>query len=716
MNDFFDHLVHEFELPLINPVLIFSLILFIILLSPILLKRLNIPGIIGLIISGVVIGPHGLNILAKSSAVDLFSTIGLLYIMFIAGLELDMNEFKANRNNSLIFGFLTFFIPIAIGYPVCYYVLDYDINASMLTASMFATHTLVAYPIVSRFGISKSKVVAVTVGGTILTDTAVLIILAIITRNSVGNLNAEFWSKLTISLAIFSAIMFLIIPKLARWFFRKLESEKHAHYIFVLSIVFFAAFLAEVAGVEPIIGAFVAGLTLNKLIPPSSALMNRIEFNGNALFIPFFLISVGMIVDVSVILNGDRALIVAGTLTIVALIGKWLAAFIAQIIFKYSKAQRQLIFGLSSSHAAATLAIILVGYKANILDENILNGTIILILITCVVASFATEKAAKQIIIGGEGDSLPKENSNGFSNEHILLPIADIDNIGKHLELAMLIKDKYSPNPVSILSVVPNDKEAEMNILKSKNKLEEFVRQGSSTETKVNIIATIDHNAASGISRTSREIMSDIIIIGWPKKADLMDKLFGEKIEGIISNADKTIFITHLDKPLVSLKRIIIFTPPLVELENGFPTWLFKVIKLAQELSLPIIHYGDAKTQEAIANSIKKAAQNVIISYQEFIEWEDILVLSKNINSEDMIVLVTSRKGAVSYTNALDNVPAKLEKYFDLNNKIIVYPKQHDYNHLSENYEDISRGPISKGIESIGKGIDTIFRLGKGED
>src|SRR5690554_3747007 len=361
MTDFFKHLMHEFELPLGNPVLIFSLILFIILLSPILLRKLNIPGIIGLIIAGVVIGPHGLNILEKSSAIDLFSTIGLLYIMFIAGLELDMNEFKSNRNKSLLFGLFTFIFPLGIGFPVCYYLLGYDFNASFLTASMFATHTLVAYPIVSKLGVSKNQAVAITVGGTILTDTAVLIILAVIIGNSQGNLDKEFWIRLLVSLAIFSFIMFFIVPKIAKWFFRKLESEKHSHYIFLLSVVFFAAFLAEVAGVEPIIGAFVAGLALNKLIPHSSALMNRIEFIGNSLFIPFFLIGVGMLVDVSVITKGPNALIIAGTLSAVALIGKWLAALFTQLVFKYSAAQRQLIFGLSGAHAAATLAVILVG-------------------------------------------------------------------------------------------------------------------------------------------------------------------------------------------------------------------------------------------------------------------------------------------------------------------------------------------------------------------
>ncbi len=550
MIEFFRHLLEEFALPLKNPVLVFSLILLIILLSPILLRRLNIPGIIGLIISGVIIGPYGLNILEKNSAIDLFSTIGLLYIMFIAGLELDLNEFKANRNKSLLFGLLTFIIPLAIGFPVCHYLLHYDFNASFLTASMFATHTLVAYPIVSKLGVSKNQAVAVTVGGTILTDTAVLIILAVILGNKQGNLGQEFWIKLGISLTIFSAIMFLIIPRIAKWFFRKLESEKHSHYIFVLAVVFFGAFLAEVAGVEAIIGAFVAGLALNKLIPHSSALMNRIEFIGNSLFIPFFLISVGMLVNVRVLLSGPTALIVAGALTVVALSGKWLAALFTQLVFRYSGAQRQLIFGLSGAHAAATLAVILVGYKEKILDENILNGTIILILITCIVASFATERAAKKIIVQTDDDVSDLMRVNGFDNEHILLPIANIDRIEKLLEFTIFIKDKKSVNPISILSVVSNNDEAEVNILKTRNKLEEFVRQASASETKVNVITTIDHNPASGIARISREIMADIILLGWPRKVGLIDRLAFNLFCSIASRTSIASFLQRIASSL----------------------------------------------------------------------------------------------------------------------------------------------------------------------
>ncbi|PBI90792.1 Glutathione-regulated potassium-efflux system protein KefC [Flavobacterium sp. ACN2] len=713
MIEFFRHLLQEFELPLSNPVLIFSLILFIILLCPILLKKINIPGIIGLIISGVIIGPHGLNILAKNSAVDLFSTIGLLYIMFIAGLELDMNEFKANRNKSLLFGFFTFILPLSIGFPVCFYLLKYDFNASFLTASMFATHTLVAYPIVSKLGIAKNQAVAITVGGTILTDTAVLIILAVIMGSSQGNLNQAFWVKLIISLAIFSAIMFLIIPRVAKWFFKKLESEKHAHYIFVLSVVFFAAFLAEVAGVEPIIGAFVAGLALNPLIPHSSALMNRIEFMGNSLFIPFFLISVGMLVDVSVILSGPTALIVAGTLSVVAIFGKWIAAFFTQIVFKYTRTERQLIFGLSSAHAAATLAVILVGFKAKILDENILNGTIILILITCIVASFATEKAAKKIAICEEEISHEDADRDQILDEHILIPLAKSSAAASLLDFALLIKDKKSSNPVTLLTIVPNNNQAEKNILKYRKAADKFVIQGSASEVKINTIARIDHNPASGIARTSKEIMSDIVIVGWPRKTGFIDKIFGENVDSIINNVDKTLFICRFQKNFIEEKRLVFICPPFSERGIGFHLLMQKVSRLAQELSIPIVIYGEERTYQAIQQIASNLKLNSKFGFKNVSDWEDFESISNEIKPTDLVVVNLSRKGSVSYQSIFDKLPTKFEKYFDSNNVMLVYPQDDRKESAMDAYEDFTASPLAKGIEAIeqiGRGLGSILK------
>lgn len=721
MTDFFNHLSNEFVLPLQNPVLVFSLILLIILLAPILLKRLNIPGIIGLIISGMLIGPYGFNLLENNFAIKLFSTIGLLYIMFIAGLELDLTEFKTNRNKSLVFGFFTFIIPIAIGFPVMYYALgyfyDFDFNASLLTASMFATHTLVAYPIVSKLGVSKNQAVAITVGGTILTDTAVLIILAVILGNHRGTLDQSFWIQLGISLAIFSAIMFLLIPRIAKWFFRKLESEKHAHYIFVLAVVFFAAFLAEVAGVEAIIGAFVAGLALNPLIPNSSALMNRIEFMGNSLFIPFFLISVGMIVDISVLTSGTEAIVVAITLSAVALIGKWIAAFFTQKAFGYTGPQRQLIFGLSAGHAAATLAVILVGFREGILDEGILNGTIVLILITCVVASFAAEKAAKKIVIaeGNEANNEEMKTPSG-SEEQILMPVANLEILEKLLDFALIIKDKQSENPISLLTVVPNNDEADLRVLKYRKVLENFILQGSATETQINILTSIDHNPASGIARAAKENMANFVILGWPRKTGFLDRLLGEKIDSIIEKVDKNLVLANIVKPLIEDKRLVFICPPLTEKEIGFPAVLQKVLRISQEYSSQIVLYAEESTYLTIQQMMKARKLSGKLNFHEFHNWDDFLVISRDIKPKDLIIFLASKRGSLSHHTSLEKAPSKFERYLSKNNLIVIYPQTKAGGATMDDYENFSPAPLSKGIEAIeqiGKGIGKIGHIFK---
>ena len=601
--------------------------------------------------------------------------------MFIVGLELDLKEFKANQNKSVVFGIFTFVIPFLIGYPVCRYLLDLNVYASILTASMFSTHTLVTYPIVSRMGVSKNQAVAITVGGTILTDTAVLIVLAIVINSSQGAFEFQFLLKLLISLVVFSSIVFFIIPIIAKWFFQKMESEKYLHYIFVLFIVFLCGFLAELGGIEPIIGAFAAGLALNKLIPHSSALMNRIEFIGNALFIPIFLISVGMLVDISVIFDGYQAIYIAAVLSVVAIVGKWLAAYLTQKTFKYSVDQRNVIFGLSSSHAAATLAVILVGFKAGIIDEYILNGTIILILLTCIVASFVIQKAAKQIAIAEEDEDIIPSELGHYAQEKILVPIADASNIGKHIELAMLLKDKKSVNSISLLGVMPNNEQAERNIIIFKKNLQEQLSDAVAADMKVDVIATIDHNVAGGIVRTARETMADIVILGWPGKTGILEKLVGDKVDLIIKNMDKNLFICHIEKDMISHKRIVVVSPPLAEKELGFDVWVNKIVKLSQELSLPVIHYGHPETQSLIANQ-KKLNANFI--FKEFTNWSDPLSYANEVKDDDIFVFVSAHPGYISHIPVLDNMPTRLERQFPDITRIVIFPKRYTIDMLME--------------------------------
>jgi Kef-type K+ transport system membrane component KefB len=692
MEPYYRQLLQEFHLPLTNPVLVFSLVLFIILLAPIVFKRFNIPGTVGLILSGVLIGPHSLNLLEKSSAVELFSTIGLLYILFIAGLELDVNDFRKNRYKSILFGLLTFAIPIAVGYPVCRYLLNYPLSTSLLTASMFATHTLVAYPIASRMGVSKNQAVAITVGGTILTDTAVLIILALIINYSQGSLDQSFWLHLAISISIFTLIVFLVLPAIARWFFTRLENEKHAHYIFVLAAVFFSAFLAKVAGVEPIVGAFAAGLALNPLIPNSSALMNRIEFIGNSLFIPFFLISVGMLVDLRVIMSSPMSLIIAVVLTVVALAGKWLAALSTRQLLGYTKAQGQIIFGLSSSHAAATIAIILVGYQARIIDLNILNGTIILILVTCIVASMATEAASKKLALEQNGALAGIESEPDGSGEQILLPIAEGRPSERVLELAVMMREKNSANPLTLLTVVPNNQEAETNVKKARKELAPVVDFAASFDTRINVIATIDYNFCSGIGRTVKESQPDLIIFDWPARHGFIDRMIDGTTESIVECTSKTTLICQLARPLAMHRRVVVICPPLVEKEKGFEQWLRKISRLAQELGIPLQLHCDRKSRTAIAEALKKKPSGTPILYEpykNFREWEDFSKQKLQFREDDIIAFVSARRESISWRNSFDHLPDRLEKHLAGTSKIMIYPAQFDSKSIEEGYGDV---------------------------
>lgn len=674
MHTVLTHLAQQFQLPLRSPVLIFSLVLFIILLVPIVFERLRIPRIMGLIVAGAFIGPFGFNVLDKSLFVDVFSTIGLLYIMFIAGLELNLNEFKINRNKSVLFGIMTFLIPMLIGFPVCFYLLKFNFYASLLISSIFATHTLVTYPTASRHGVSKDASVAITVGGTILTDTAVLIVLAVIVGAQHGGLTPEFWTRLTVSIVAFSAFMFLVIPRVARWSFARLEHEKHLRYVFVLAVVFLSAFLAEVASLEAIIGAFAAGLALNKLIPHSSALMNRIEFIGSSLFIPFFLVSVGMLVDVRVFLSGPSALIIAATLVVAAIFGKYAAAMATRFAFGYSREQGNLIFGLSTAHAAATLAVILVGFREGIVGDSVLNAIVLIILVSCVVASFVTEKAASELARKVTASHDPAIMAQ-LDMEQIVVPIASGTDVARLLKFAVLVREQKSTHPLVALNVVPDTAEAEERTASAKKDIEGFLSEATGAGVAVEVMATIDRDTSSGISRVTREVSADIVVLGWPQRADAMGRWVDDKVAAILRYCVDALFVCDLPQPLTRHGRLFLIVPPRADQEAGFPVWVAKIAKLSTELSLPIHLNCVPPTHEAILAYAKGHKLALDVKFNEFADWEDILVVFRNMQEDDLMVIVGATNGQTSYNRYMARLPEKLEKHFSHFNKILVYPQ-----------------------------------------
>ncbi|MEO8720756.1 MAG: cation:proton antiporter [Ginsengibacter sp.] len=711
----------NFSLPLSNPVIIFSLVLFIILFAPILLKKIKVPHIIGLILAGVAVGPYALNLLRRDSSIVLFGTVGLLYIMFLAGLEIDISEFKKNRKKIFFYGITTFTLPLVFGTIASYYVLGYGWLSSVLLASMFSTHTLVSYPIASKYGVSRNRAVGLTVGGTMITDILALLILAIIAGMTKGDVTSAFWVTLGVSTLVFVGIVFFIFPIIIRWFFKNYE-DSVSQYIFVLAIVFLASFLAEAAGIEAIIGAFFAGLVLNNFVPNSSPLMNRIDFVGNALFIPFFLIGVGMLVNFNVLFNGWGALRVAGVIVTVAISTKYIAAWITQKTFKLLPEEGKMIFGLSTSHAAATLAIILVGYNIiigetpggepiRLLDEDILNGTILLILISCAISSFVVEKAAAKLaeIEGEEVEEVAE------SKEKILITLAYPDTVAEMVDFALMMRPNKSNIPVYALTIISDDINDETSQASGKKMMQKALNHAAATEDTLIPLTRYDLNISNAIIYTIKEQNITDVLIGLHKNANQKDFL-GPITENILSKTGETIFIYKNVQPFNTLNRMVIVITPKAEREPGFYHWFTRISTIAKTGGLSFHFFASELAIVQLKKINDYSTSPVPATYNVFNDWEDFLILGRELKPNDFFVIVSSRKMRISYDENLEKLPYYLSKYFIHNSYIIIYPKQSDEDAIlneKEHSDNFLFDALADKVQVVNKAGGYISRLFK---
>lgn len=642
--------------------------------------------------------------------------------MFMAGLELDMNEFKKNKYKSLVFGILTFGVPIGIGYVVCFYILGYSVPSSLLVASMFATHTLVSYPIVSRLGLSKEVTVNVAVGGTVITDSAVLLLLAVITGTAKGELDTGFWVQLVASLAVFGFIVFWVYPKITTWFFKNIRDDKTTHYIFVLTLVFFAGFMVELASIEPIVGAFMTGLALNNLIPHTSPLMNRIEFVGNSLFIPFFLIGIGMMVDLSVLLEGPSALLFTGLLLLVAFSGKWLASWLTAVIFKFSKHQRKLLYGLSTARAAATVAIVLTAYNLKVngvsafpdINEQVLNGTILLILVTCLVASFITEKAAKQLVID-ESDETPLHLS---SNDRVLLPVDSIENIEHQIDLAIALKKPKSNTPIYPMSLVINSPKAEEDMAHSYKILEKALVHASASENQISPVTRVALNITNGISNAIKELGITEVIMEWHEREQVRDFFFGSEIQKLVGATEKLMLFSKLKQPVNTFKNVVLWVPDMAELEIGFDQWVDKVFHLSEQLKSKIKVYSSQNTVNRIEKIRVELDFAGNVEYDITLQSQSLERFTSTLKENDLLVVVAARKGTISYMSVCDDFPDVLTRKMKERSFILLYPEQNQADTFNHSFkpEDIDVTHITSNLERINKLGKTVKKILKKPD
>ena len=668
----------DFNLPITDPTWIFLLVLLIILFAPMVLGRLRIPHIIGMILAGVVIGEHGFNILARDSSFELFGKVGLYYIMFLAGLEMNMGDFKKNRGKAVVLGLLAFVIPMALGFITNMTVLKYGFITSVLLASMYASHTLVAYPIVIRYGVSRHRSVSIAVGGTAVTDTLTLLVLAVIGGLFKGESSEMFWLWLVVKVIFLGFLIIFFFPRIGRWFFRKYD-DNVMQFIFVLAMVFLGAGLMEFVGMEGILGAFLAGLVLNRLIPHVSPLMNHLEFVGNALFIPYFLIGVGMLIDIKILFGHGDALKVAVVMTTVALASKWIASWLTQKIYKMKAIERELMFGLSNAQAAATLAAVLVGYNIilpsgeRLLNEDVLNGTIVLILFTCIISSFATERAARKLAMNeAQLDAEDKKNIP----EKILIPVANPETIEELINLSLVIRDSKQRNNLMALNVINDNSSSEQLESRGKRNLERAAMIAASADVSLTQISRYDLNIASGIIHTAKEYEVTDVIIGLHRKVNIVDSFFGNLADSLLKGLHREVMIAKFLMPVNTLRRIIIAVPPKAEYEAGFQKWVGHFCRMASILGCRAHFFANEQTLGYLQQLVKNKYGLTMTDFSHLDDWDDLLLLTGQVNYDHLLVIISARRGSISYDTAFEKLPAQLGKYFSNNSLIILYPDQ----------------------------------------
>jgi Kef-type K+ transport system membrane component KefB/nucleotide-binding universal stress UspA family protein len=643
--------------PLSDPVLIVAVAMAIFLVAPAMAKQAGMPGLIGLILAGAIVGPNGLNVLARDQTIVLLGTVGLLYLMLMVGIEIDLHGFRRYRTRSLTFGALSYFIPQVLGLAVGF-SLGYPVATTILLASVFGSHTLLAYPIARRLGIGKNVAVTTAVGGTLVTDSSALLVLAIVVASAGGNLDGAFWLRLTGLLALMVLLIWLGLPRVARWVFRREKVSATSEYIFVLTAVFAAAYMARVAGVAPIVGAFLAGLALNRLIPEQAPLTTRIQFFGDAFFIPFFLLSVGMLVDVRVLLSGARAWEVMIGMTVAVTATKLLAAMIARRLYGYSRAEGWTIFGLSVPQAAATLAATLVGREVGIFDDAILNGAIMMILVTCILGPWVVGRFGRELALAEEQKPYERKDAP----QRIIVPIANPATARGLLDLALMVRDPDAAQPLYPLTVVPGDiGQTGEHVALAEKMLAGSVAYVAGAGVPVVPLTRVDENFARGIARGIAENRGTTVIIGWDGRPSGRRRVFGSVLDRLLEVTGEQVLVTKLGHPLNTTERVIVLIPRGSDHMAGFFEAVATIKLLANRLGASIAGFAVApqsEPYEAHFAAVRPAAPS---EFTHVGSWDEIVRnLPMLVRPDDLVLILGARQGAVAWDPHIDRLPAIL--------------------------------------------------------
>ena len=666
--------------PITDPTLIFFVVMLIILFAPIVMGKLRIPHIIGMVLAGVAVGQYGLNILVRDDSFELFGKVGLYYIMFLASLEMDIEGVRRNKGRFGVFGLLTFAVPSIMTYVACITVLHYSVLASLLLGCIMASNTLIAYPIVGRYGLQRKPSVTLSVGSSMISLLMALVSLAAIVASYGGNTGVMFWLWFVGKFVGYCLLMALLIPRLARWFLRR-YSDAVMQFIFVMSMLFMSAALSEAVGLEGIFGAFVAGLILNRFIPHVSPLMNRIEFIGNALFIPYFLIGVGMLINLRLLFAGGGIVGVVIMIVVFGTVGKAVAAYLACRLFRLPVSSGNMMFGLTSAHAAGAIAMVMVGMKMEVepgvplVTDDMLNGVVIMILFTCVISTIMTERAAQQITLRDK--EMPEDTTANESEEKVLIPMRYPEYAQRLVNLAMMMRSPKNTTQMVGLNVVYDDDDMPRKQEQGQRLLERMTQYAAAADIHMQTQVRVAANIANGIRHAYKEFRATEILIGMHMHPEVSQKFWGEFHQSLFNGLNSQIIMARLTQPLATIRRIQVAVPSRAQFEPGFYRWLERLCRLGCNLECHTEFFGREDVLPLIENYVLSRHHDMRVSYTRMAHWAEMPSLAASISADNLFVVVTARKGTVSYKNALEFLPDEITRHFSGSNIMIIFPDQH---------------------------------------
>ena len=694
--------------PITDPTLIFFVVMLIILFAPIVMGKLRIPHIIGMVLAGVAVGQYGLNILVRDDSFELFGKVGLYYIMFLASLEMDIEGVRRNKGRFGVFGLLTFAVPSVMTYVACITVLHYSVLASLLLGCIMASNTLIAYPIVGRYGLQRKPSVTLSVGSSMISLLMALVSLAAIVASYGGNTSVMFWLLFVGKFVGYCVLMALLIPRLARWFLRR-YSDAVMQFIFVMSMLFMSAALSEAVGLEGIFGAFVAGLILNRFIPHVSPLMNRIEFIGNALFIPYFLIGVGMLINLQLLFAGGGILGVVIMIVVFGTVGKAVAAYLASWLFRLPLSSGNMMFGLTSAHAAGAIAMLMVGMKMEVapgvplVTDDMLNGVVIMILFTCIISTIVTERSAQQITLRDK--EMPEDSTASNSEEKVLIPMKYPEYAQRLVNLAMMMRNPKNNTQFVGLNVVYDDDDMLRNQEQGQRLLERMAQYSAATDIHMQTQVRVAANIANGIRHAYKEFRATEILIGMHMHPEVSQKFWGEFHQSLFNGLNSQIIMARLTQPLTTIRRIQVAVPSRAQFEPGFYRWLERLCRLGSNLECHTEFFGREDVLPLIEKYVLSRHHDMRVSYTKMAHWAEMPNLAASISPDNLFVVVTARKGTVSYKNALEFLPDEITRHFSGTNIMIIFPDQHGDAMDEMTFAQPQHTEDQSAYETIGKWI-----------